>query len=632
MEGVLHQNTISDSGAGQTARAQQETILHRHSYSDDRSNSSDDGTTSTERTTALGKGYEPAEQGHQLSPNAYMFPQSNRSSSQRSYSTSMTDSSDGSTRASEGSLSSVMGDAVCNQMGKNFASRTSIAGSESSQQTILRLSGSSSASTRKGSNTASINRPVLFQQPQMMASSTTQQPGILPPFVPPPTVGGHSSDNHELLSKYRRNTSPRTSLPQAFQPQMQQAQTAAARVAAAPKTHLRASIDSHEGLSVSSSNSIIESDSRKRKASDGLTPQMVGAKRNIHGHVVRVQRHSLATVPVKMPPMAQAQQQSHLRRTPPKISVDSFELLRTIGIGTFGRVILAQEKKYGGYFAVKMMHKEHIVRMKQVEHFNSERKLLSTIRSPFIVRMFANFQDSQRLYFVLEYVAGGELFTHLRRAGRFLPNVARFYIAELTSALDSLHSQNIIYRDLKPENLLLDFRGHVKITDFGFAKHVVDRTWTLCGTPEYLAPEIIQSQGHGKAVDWWALGILTYEMLVGYPPFVDSNTFRIYEKILSAPVSFPSHIEETSKQFISELLTRDPTQRIGALVDGVDDVKQHPFFGGLDWRMVDEQQLRPPIVPRLDSPGDASNYDMYPEKRLSELLEQGPDRFWHLFE
>merc|ERR1711991_125270 len=193
------------------------------------------------------------------------------------------------------------------------------------------------------------------------------------------------------------------------------------------------------------------------------------------------------------------------------LNISEFDMISTIGTGTFGRVYLARHTTTSKYYAMKVLKKVEVVRLKQVEHITSEKNILSVISHPFIVNLFGAAQDTKNLYMLLEYVIGGEVFTHLRRAGRFPPDVSRFYGAEIVLALEYLHSLDIIYRDLKPENLLLDNNGHIKITDFGFAKKVEDRTWTLCGTPEYLAPEIIQSKGHGKAVDWWALGILIYE-------------------------------------------------------------------------------------------------------------------------
>lgn len=162
-----------------------------------------------------------------------------------------------------------------------------------------------------------------------------------------------------------------------------------------------------------------------------------------------------------------------------------------------------------------MLKKSEVVRLKQVEHVKSEKDILKRIQHPFIVNLFATFQDNRRLFMVMEFVHGGELFSYLRRETKLDNAGGRFYASEITVALQYLHSMDIVYRDLKPENLLIDGEGHVKITDFGFAKVVLDRTWTVCGTPEYLAPEVIQSKGHGKSVDWWALGILIFEMLAG---------------------------------------------------------------------------------------------------------------------
>ena len=170
-----------------------------------------------------------------------------------------------------------------------------------------------------------------------------------------------------------------------------------------------------------------------------------------------------------------------------------------------------------------------MIYLKQVDHVKTEKKILEELNHPFIVNLFGAFQDDKNLYLLLEYVIGGEFFSHLRKAGRFPNDTAKFYAAQITLVFEHLHSMMILYRDLKPENLLLDSDGNCKVTDFGFAKKVEYRTWTLCGTPEYLAPEIILSKGHGKAVDWWALGILMYEMLAGYPPFYDEDPLGIYQ-------------------------------------------------------------------------------------------------------
>jgi len=294
-----------------------------------------------------------------------------------------------------------------------------------------------------------------------------------------------------------------------------------------------------------------------------------------------------------------------------KYKLSDLELKSTLGTGTFGRVVLARHKQTRQYFALKVLTISEVIRLKQICHVKSEKLVLNTIKNPFIVNMFWSNHDDTYLYMLLEYVCGGELFSYLRNAGRFSSQVSLFYTCEIICALSYLHSYNIVYRDLKPENVLLDREGHLKITDFGFSKTLEDRTWTLCGTPEYLAPEIIQNKGHNKAVDWWALGVLIYEMMVGYPPFFDDSPFAIYEKILVGKIDWPRHIDHVAKDLIRKLLVQDRTKRLGNMKSGATDVKNHKWFRKVDWDLVFQKKVQAPLIPHITHRGDTRNFLQY---------------------
>jgi len=299
------------------------------------------------------------------------------------------------------------------------------------------------------------------------------------------------------------------------------------------------------------------------------------------------------------------------------ISLKNFELKDTLGTGSFGRVRLVKYDGDGAFYALKILKKSEVIYLKQVEHVKTEKKLLELIHHPFIVNLKGAFQDDKNLYLMMEYIIGGEFFSHLRKAGRFPNDTSKFYAAQVTLVFEYLHELQILYRDLKPENLLLDKAGHCKVTDFGFAKKVEYRTWTLCGTPEYLAPEIILSKGHGKAVDWWALGILTYEMLAGYPPFYDEDPLGIYQKILEGKIKFPWHFDRHSKDLIKRLLTADLTKRLGNLKAGAEDIKRHKWFStGCEatwWEDMMKKKISPPINPEVGNADDTSNFEKYPD-------------------
>ncbi|KAH1466965.1 cAMP-dependent protein kinase catalytic subunit [Aspergillus fumigatus] len=305
---------------------------------------------------------------------------------------------------------------------------------------------------------------------------------------------------------------------------------------------------------------------------------------------------------------------------------------RSSGTGSFGRVHLVQSKHNHRFYAIKVLKKAQVVKMKQVEHTNDERRMLNRVRHPFLITLWGTWQDARNLYMVMDFVEGGELFSLLRKSQRFPNPVAKFYAAEVTLALEYLHSQQIIYRDLKPENLLLDRHGHLKITDFGFAKEVPDITWTLCGTPDYLAPEVVSSKGYNKSVDWWSLGILIFEMLCGFTPFWDSGSpVKIYENILRGRVKYPPYLHPDAVDLLSQLITADLTKRLGNLHGGSEDVKNHPWFAEVTWDRLARKDIDAPYVPPIrGGQGDASQYDRYPEE-TEQYGQQGEDVHGHLF-
>ncbi|KAG8468279.1 hypothetical protein KFE25_013362 [Diacronema lutheri] len=294
------------------------------------------------------------------------------------------------------------------------------------------------------------------------------------------------------------------------------------------------------------------------------------------------------------------------------LSQHDFNILKVIGKGSFGKVLLVSKKDSGHLYAMKVLKKEALVKRNQVQHTKAERRILRTCDSPFIVRMHFAFQSADKLYLVLDYLPGGELFYHLKRERRFEEERVQLYAAELVLAIQHLHDRNIVYRDLKPENVLLDSDGHVCLTDFGLSKEAVTtggRTRTFCGTPEYIAPEILQGLGHGKPVDWWSLGTLVYEMLVGLPPFYSTDVNTMYDKILRGELTFPAYISPDARAILGALLQRKPEQRLGAGSSDAHEVKAHRWFGALDWERVSRREYAPIYQPTLAGFGDTSHFD-----------------------
>lgn len=293
-----------------------------------------------------------------------------------------------------------------------------------------------------------------------------------------------------------------------------------------------------------------------------------------------------------------------------------------LGKGSFGKVMLVKKKddSSGTLYALKTLRKAALLKRNQLAHTKTERTILQDIHSPFLVHLFYAFQTADKLYMVIDFMAGGELFFWLKKQSFFSENRCRLYTAEIALALEALHKENIIYRDLKPENILLDSMGHIRLADFGLAKGGISTagpeggTKTFCGTPEYLAPEILEDKGHGKAVDWWALGTLLYEMLTGLPPFYDKNVQRMYHMIMYSKLTFPRSdkyvISDAAKDLISRMLERKISDRMCSGPGGASELKRSAFFANLDFNKVNSKGYKPEFVPpAARSDNDVRNFD-----------------------
>ena len=294
------------------------------------------------------------------------------------------------------------------------------------------------------------------------------------------------------------------------------------------------------------------------------------------------------------------------------LSMSAFSVLAVLGEGSYSKVLQVREKKSGRIFAMKVLRKRMIIKYAQERRTMAEKRIMLELRHPFICRLHASFQDAHHLHLVMDYCAGGELFFHLQRHGSMpLPRV-QYYAAELVVVLGYMHQHDIVYRDLKPENVMIDAHGHICLVDFGLCREDVEcgvRLYSFCGTPEYLAPELVRNEGYGKAVDWWGLGVMVYEMLVGLPPFYDSNRQKMLEKIVSARLYFPAFIPMVAQDFIGKLLMKQETQRLGYGPSDADAIRRHPFFEGIDWEVVRQKKQLPPFTPVVEFVEDCSNFD-----------------------
>lgn len=307
-----------------------------------------------------------------------------------------------------------------------------------------------------------------------------------------------------------------------------------------------------------------------------------------------------------------------------KVGIHDFETIKCIGKGSFAKVMMVKKKDTGKTYAMKCLTKKDLVRRKQIKHTMTEREVIANIKHPFIVTCHFAFQTDTKLYLVTDFFNGGELFYHLKNDSAFSCARARFYAAEIVLALECLHNHGIIYRDMKPENLLLDADGHIRLTDFGLSKdslHNGGLTKTFCGTPEYLAPEVIKQseQGYGKAVDWWALGVLIFEMRYGVPPFYHENLKTMYEDILHKDIPFPKSFSPQEREIISGLMEREPRDRLG--YNGAEEVKASTFFISIDFERLYRKEVQVPFKPNILAEDDIQNVD---EDFLVESINDAP--------
>ncbi|KAG0437644.1 cAMP-dependent protein kinase catalytic subunit PRKX [Dictyocoela muelleri] len=307
-----------------------------------------------------------------------------------------------------------------------------------------------------------------------------------------------------------------------------------------------------------------------------------------------------------------------------------FDFIRVLGFGTFGRVYLCRLKLKCPirYYAIKILRKYDIITKRQVEHVRHEINIIKTLHHKHLVKLYCTFMYDDSICIAMEYVSGGELFTYLRRKGKFSLDETRFFSGEILLALEYLHGQNIIYRDLKPENVLLDKNGHVKLTDFGFAKTTNGSVFTQCGTPDYLAPEVILGKPYDRTVDFWALGIVMFEMITGELPFTQNEYGDLYDKIINENVKFPE-VDNNIKDLIYQLLEKDPRRRIGWYF--IDEIFSHDFFNDF-WDDLRSGKVEPPIKPIVLYDGDSQCFPYYGDGDFPDIEDPGKEYLYRFFQ
>ncbi|KAK6337806.1 serine/threonine protein kinase psk1 [Orbilia brochopaga] len=312
-----------------------------------------------------------------------------------------------------------------------------------------------------------------------------------------------------------------------------------------------------------------------------------------------------------------------------KMCAEDFEPLTMLGKGTFGTVLLVRHRATGRLYAQKQLKKASIkVHKRMIEQTKTERAILESVRHPFVVKLFFAFQDHQKLYLILEYAQGGELFNYLAAERIFPEETAVFYSAEIVLALDHLHRNvGVVYRDLKPENCLLDASGHLLLTDFGLSKVAEEgaRCKSISGTPEYMAPEILEGKTYGFEVDWWSLGALIFDLLTGSPPFPGQNNQQILHKITKQKLKLPFYLSPDAKDLLTRLLRKEPTKRLGyKMPQDLATIKKHRFFRKIDWSKLERRELSPPITPLITDPAKAENFSTeFTEANFSPVVTRG---------
>ncbi|XP_017891352.1 protein kinase C isoform X2 [Ceratina calcarata] len=315
-----------------------------------------------------------------------------------------------------------------------------------------------------------------------------------------------------------------------------------------------------------------------------------------------------------------------------RLGIEDFNFIKVLGKGSFGKVMLVERKSNPDeVYAVKILRKDVIIQDDDVDCTMTEKRILTlAAKHPFLTAIHSCFQTNDRLFFVMEYVNGGDLMFHIQRARKFDEARARFYAAEVTLALQFLHKHEIIYRDLKLDNIILDSEGHCKLADFGMCKEGINEkttTATFCGTPDYIAPEILQELPYGASVDWWALGVLMYEMMAGQPPFEADNEDDLFESILRENVLYPIWISKEAESILRGFMTKNPAKRLGCVAanGGENAIKVHPFFQDIDWEALEARKVKPPIRPKTKSKKDVMNFDAEFTKEDPVLTPENPD-------